>query len=139
MRALLDKELVDALARRGLRGRPWAVEVDDSAYGFLVDRGFSPTLGARPLKRAVERYLLAPLAQAIVEQSVPEGDQFLFVTAPAGDRIEVVFVDPDAELEPPGEDDEPDRADLPALARSHKGDAASTRHALAELERIVAA
>ena len=97
MRALLDKELADALARRGLRSRPWAVEVDDSAYAFLIDRGFSPELGARPLKRAVERYLLAPIAAAIVEQSVPDGDQFLFITAADGDRIAVTFVDPDLE------------------------------------------
>ena len=83
MRALLDKELADALARRGLRGRPWAVEMDESAYTFLIEKGFSPELGARPLKRAVEQHLLAPLAAAIVEQSVPDGDQFLFVTAPA--------------------------------------------------------
>ena len=99
MRALLDKELAEALARRGLRARPWAVEVDDSAYAFLIDKGFSPELGARPLKRALERYLLAPLAAAIVEQSVPEGDQFLFVSAVDGDRIEVTFVDPDAEAD----------------------------------------
>ena len=32
MRALLEKELADALARRGLRGRPWAIEFDESAY-----------------------------------------------------------------------------------------------------------
>ena len=99
MRALLDKELADALARRGLRGRPWAVEVDESAYAFLIEKGFSPELGARPLKRAVEQHLLAPLAASIVEQSIPDGDQFLFITAPRGDRIEVVFVDPDAEPE----------------------------------------
>ena len=101
MRALLDKELAEALARRGLRGRPWAVEVDESAYAFLIDKGFSPELGARPLKRALERYLLAPLAAAIVEKAVPEGDQFLFVTAVDGERIDVVFVDPDAEPEAP--------------------------------------
>ena len=80
MRALLDKELTDALARRGLRSRPWAVEVDESAYTFLIEKGFSPELGARPLKRALEQYLLAPIAAAIVEQSVPDGDQFLFIT-----------------------------------------------------------
>jgi ATP-dependent Clp protease ATP-binding subunit ClpC len=95
MRALLDKELREVVHRRGLRGRPWAIEYDDAALRFLIDRGFSPELGARPLKRAVEEHLLAPLARAIVEQSVPSGDQFLFVTA-AGDRIEVTFVDPDA-------------------------------------------
>ena len=52
---------------------------------FLIDKGFSPELGARPLKRALERHLLAPIAAAIVEQEVPEGDQFLFVTASGGE------------------------------------------------------
>ena len=113
MRALLDKELADALARRGLRGKPWAVEVDESAYAFLIEKGFSPELGARPLKRAVERHLLAPLAASIVEQSIPDGDQFLFITAPRGDRIEVVFVDPDAEPEVDKEEEPSRRARSP--------------------------
>ena len=82
MHALLDKELADVTQRRGWRGRPWAVELDESAIAFLIEQGFSPELGARPLKRAVERHLLAPLARAIVAGNVPEGEQFLFVTAP---------------------------------------------------------
>jgi ATP-dependent Clp protease ATP-binding subunit ClpC len=139
MRALLDKELADALARRGLRGRPWAVEMDDSAYAFLIERGFSRELGARPLKRALERYLLAPLAAAIVEQSVPEGDQFLLVTA-AGDRIEVAFVDPDMEPEL-ADEGEPDAAalELRAAALAPRGDEHSVRFLLAELARVAAA
>ncbi len=138
MRALLDKELTDALARRGLRGRPWAVEVDDSAYDFLIDKGFSPELGARPLKRAVEQHLLAPLAAAIVEQSVPGGDQFLFVTAIGGERIGVTFVDPDVE---PGAEDAGDAGalDLRAIVRSPRGDEASVTFVLTELERVAEA
>jgi ATP-dependent Clp protease ATP-binding subunit ClpC len=135
MRALLDKELADALARRGLRGRPWAVEVDESAYAFLIDKGFSPDLGARPLKRALERHLLAPIAAAIVEQEVPDGDQFLFVTASGGERIDVTFVDPDAEPETV-DADEPAPADLRALVRSPRGDDASVQFVLAELARV---
>ena len=119
-------------------GRPWAVEVDESAYAFLIDKGFSPELGARPLKRAVEQYLLAPLARAIVEQSVPDGDQFLFVTAPAGERIHVAFVDPDDEPEIEA-DTEPSALDLKHLARAPRGDGDSVRAALAELARISAA
>jgi ATP-dependent Clp protease ATP-binding subunit ClpC len=138
MRALLDKELADALARRGLRGRPWAVEVDESAYAFLIDKGFSPELGARPLKRAVEQYLLAPLARAIVEQSVPDGDQFLFVTAPSGERIHVAFVDPDEEPEIETDTDQA-ALDLKDLARAPRGDGASVVTVLAELERVAAA
>jgi ATP-dependent Clp protease ATP-binding subunit ClpC len=108
IRALLQRELVQVLERRGFRNRPWAVEWDESALEFLAEKGFSAELGARPLKRAVERYLLAPLAAAIVSRSFPEGEQFLFITT-RQNRIEVTFVDPDAddgELEPAATDGE---------------------------------
>ncbi|HZI19543.1 MAG TPA: AAA family ATPase [Pyrinomonadaceae bacterium] len=97
MRDLLRKELHDVLNRRGLRTRQWAVEWDESAIEFLLEKGFTADLGARPLKRAVERYLLAPLAIAIVNHQYPEGDQFLFVRSSAGqESLDVEFVDPDA-------------------------------------------
>jgi len=141
MRSLLDKELREALARRGLRERPWAVEVDESAYAFLVEKGFSSELGARPLRRSIERHLLAPLAAAIVEQTIPEGDQFLFVSAPGGEAITVRFVDPDADEQEsePSDVAETAELDILALARSGRGDAASVRLALAETRRIAAA
>ncbi|MDQ3009127.1 MAG: AAA family ATPase [Acidobacteriota bacterium] len=97
MRDLLKKELNDVLQRRGLRNREWAVEWDDSAIEFLLDKGFTHDLGARPLKRAIERYLLSSLAMTIVNHQFPAGDQFLFVRSD-GKQIEVEFVDHD----PPG-------------------------------------
>jgi ATP-dependent Clp protease ATP-binding subunit ClpC len=96
MRQILSKELDDAFRRRGLRNRQWAVEWDDAALEFLLDKGFTSDLGARPVKRAVERYLLTPLAMTIVNHQFPEGDQFLFVKSD-GEHLEVEFVDPDAE------------------------------------------
>ena len=110
MRALLERELSQVLERRGFRSRPWAVEWDEAALEFLAEKGFSAELGARPLKRAVERYLLAPLASAIVSRSFPEGEQFLFITA-REDQIQVTFVDPDAD------DGEPLPQPLPASLR----------------------
>jgi ATP-dependent Clp protease ATP-binding subunit ClpC len=97
MRDLLRKELNDVLTRRGLRTRQWAVEWDESAVEFLLEKGFTADLGARPLKRAVERYLLSPLALTIVNHQFPEGDQFLFVrSSPDAQSLDVQFVDPDA-------------------------------------------
>jgi ATP-dependent Clp protease ATP-binding subunit ClpC len=96
MRDLLRKELNDVLRRRGLRTRQWAVEWDESAIDFLLEKGFTADLGARPLKRAIERYLLSPLALTIVNHQFPEGDQFLFVNARGGQSLDVEFVDPDA-------------------------------------------
>lgn len=96
MRDVLMKELSLVLDRRGLRNRQWAFEWESSAIDFLLDRGFTPDLGARPLRRAIEQHLLAPLARTILEHRAPAGDQFLFVRS-AGDRLEVEFVDPDAD------------------------------------------
>lgn len=45
--------------------------------------------------RAIERYLLAPLATTIVNRQVPAGDQFLLVTG-HDDRLDLEFIDPDA-------------------------------------------
>jgi ATP-dependent Clp protease ATP-binding subunit ClpC len=138
MRALLEKELADATHRRGFRGRPWAVEYDDSAIEFLVDQGFSPDLGARPLKRAIERHVLAPLAKAIVHKAVPAGDQFLFLTAPKG-RIEVRFVDPDADDSAAAvEEARPTDRDLDvrSLSLAPRSDPAATAFLLDELQRI---
>jgi ATP-dependent Clp protease ATP-binding subunit ClpC len=95
MREILHKELQRAMGRRGLRNRDWAVEWEPSAIEFLLDRGFTPDLGARPLRRAIEQHLLAPLARSIVEHRTPQGDQFLFVRS-AGERLEVEFIDPNA-------------------------------------------
>jgi ATP-dependent Clp protease ATP-binding subunit ClpC len=93
MRQLLHKELNEVLQRRGLRNRNWQIEWDETALNFLLEKGFTKDLGARPLKRAVERYLLSPLALTIVNHQFPEGDQFLFVR---GDKqgIKVEFIDP---------------------------------------------
>jgi ATP-dependent Clp protease ATP-binding subunit ClpC len=95
MRDILRKELSAVLGRRGFRNREWAVEWEESALEFLLERGFTRDMGARPLRRAIDQYVLAPIATTIVEHRFPEGDQFLFVRS-NGNAIEVEFVDPDA-------------------------------------------
>ncbi|MGD8212701.1 MAG: AAA family ATPase, partial [Desulfobacterales bacterium] len=100
MREILSKELDNVLERRGLRNREWAVEWEESAINFLLEKGFTRDLGARPLKRAIEKHLLAPLSITIVNHQHPEGDQFLFVRSD-NNSIEVEFIDPDAPLSVP--------------------------------------
>jgi ATP-dependent Clp protease ATP-binding subunit ClpC len=138
MRRLLDKEIREVLARRGLRDRPWALEWEESAIELLISHGFSPALGARPLKRAVERYLLAPLAMSIVGRQLPQGDQFLYITTD-GSRLRVEFIDPDAaEPEQPAtvrQEDEQAPA-LEDIVRDARGDAAEADALAAEYEHV---
>lgn len=96
MRGILRKELGRVLERRGLKDRDWAVEWEASAQEFLLEKGFSPEMGARPLKRAIDQYVMAPLAATIVEQRFPEGDQFVFMRSD-GRAIQAEFVDPDSD------------------------------------------
>jgi ATP-dependent Clp protease ATP-binding subunit ClpC len=125
MRGILHKELAGVLERRGLRERSWAVEWEASAIEFLLDQGFSPEMGARPLKRAIDQLLLAPLAATLVEHRFPQGDQFLFVRS-NGHAIEVEFVDPDAEPaeSPPLEEPAESGVSLPAIIISPTGSSA---------------
>lgn len=133
MRRILQKELSSLRDRRGLRNREWAVEWEDSAQEFLLDRGFTPELGARPLKRAIDRYVLAPLAATMVEHKAPEGDQFLFVRSDGRD-IQVEFVDPDAEdpASPPVGPIEGSGPELAAMVLQPRG----TAEELRELETL---
>src|SRR5262249_49406627 len=67
MRTILKKELSAVVERRGLKDRAWAVEWEPSALEFLLQQGFSPDMGARPLSRAIGQHVIAPLAATIVE------------------------------------------------------------------------
>lgn len=126
MRDILQKELRSVLERRGFRSRDWAVEWEPSAVEFLLERGFTPDLGARPLRRAIDQYLLAPLSRTIVEHRVPSGEQFLFVQGD-GDSLRVLFVDPDAPVSGPAAAGPSAAApsDLRALALDPRAEAAT--------------
>ena len=47
------------------------------AKQFLVDTGYDPSFGARPLKRAIQRYIEDPLALEILNDHFAEGDHIL--------------------------------------------------------------
>ena len=44
--------------------------LDEKAKDFLVEKGYDPTYGARPMRRAVERFLEDPLAEEILKGNV---------------------------------------------------------------------
>jgi ATP-dependent Clp protease ATP-binding subunit ClpC len=136
MRDLLEKELTEVLRRRGFRMQPWAVEWDEATIDFLIEKGFTAELGARPLKRAIERHLLTRLAEAIVERTFPEGDQFLFITARPGAGLEVAFVDPDATDEPPGVAPPDGALTLAAVALDPHGSESEAVFLRAELDAV---
>lgn len=60
-----------------LQERKITLHIRQSAKQFLVDVGYNPVFGARPLKRAIQHYLEDPLAMEILEGRFTEGDHIL--------------------------------------------------------------
>jgi len=56
-----------------LKNRSIILELDAKAKDFLVEKGFDPVYGARPMRRAVERYLEDPLAEEILRGKMHDG------------------------------------------------------------------
>ncbi|MDD5043987.1 MAG: ATP-dependent Clp protease ATP-binding subunit [Candidatus Omnitrophica bacterium] len=50
-----------------------SLEVTDEAKQFLIDKGFDPVFGARPLKRTIQRYVEDPLSEEIISRKFKEG------------------------------------------------------------------
>jgi ATP-dependent Clp protease ATP-binding subunit ClpB len=60
-----------------LEERRITIELTSEAKELLADRGFDPVFGVRPLKRAIQRYLQDPLAVAILDGHIQEGDHLV--------------------------------------------------------------
>ncbi len=75
MVGIVDIQL-EHLSKR-LRDRDITLHIRQSAKQLIVDMGYNPTFGARPLKRAIQRYIEDPLAMHILEGKFGENDHIL--------------------------------------------------------------
>ncbi|MBU1986534.1 MAG: ATP-dependent chaperone ClpB [Proteobacteria bacterium] len=75
MSSIIDIQLQRLVAR--LEERKYKFTITDAAKAYLVDAGFNPLFGARPLKRAIQRYLEDPLAMELLSGRFLEGDHIL--------------------------------------------------------------
>ena len=69
---ILDLEINKVIGR--LKNKHIALSLDDKAKDFLVEKGYDPAYGARPMRRAVERFLEDPLAEEILRGNLHEGE-----------------------------------------------------------------
>jgi len=87
-------ELEVAKVLRRVKAKEVHIELEQSAKEFLIEKGYDPQYGARPMRRAVERYLEDPFAEELLRGNVKGGDivhvgvnngKLVFTTAaPAG-------------------------------------------------------
>src|SRR5271157_2220839 len=76
---LLAKELQKRLAERKL-----SVEITEKAKSWLAKEGYDPVYGARPLRRALEKYVENPLAVKVLGGEFKEGDTIIIDTGDDG-------------------------------------------------------
>jgi len=74
-----------------LKEKQITLKVRESAKRFLVEKGYNPAFGARPLKRSIQRYLEDPLAMALLDGKFSEGAH-VFAEA-NGDAIQFFTAD----------------------------------------------
>lgn len=58
-----------------LRDKKMEIQLSDEVLKFLIDQGYDPVFGARPLKRTIQRYIENVLAEEILEGKFHEGDK----------------------------------------------------------------
>jgi ATP-dependent Clp protease ATP-binding subunit ClpC len=69
---IVDLEVGKVLAR--VKTKEVQVELGESAKEFLIEKGYDPQYGARPMRRAVERYLEDPFAEELLRGNVKPGE-----------------------------------------------------------------
>ena len=69
---IIDLEL-DKLYSR-ITGLGYQIELSSEAKDFIVEQGYDEKFGARPLKRAIQKFIEDPLAEAIINNTIKEGD-----------------------------------------------------------------
>ena len=73
MGKIIDIQLKTILKR--LADKKISIELSEKAKDFLADKGYEPAFGARPLKRALQTYLLNPLSSQLIAGNFAEGDK----------------------------------------------------------------
>lgn len=75
IRQIVDLELAKVAIR--LKAKKIEIKVSEKAKDFLVKLGYNPNLGARPLKRVIQKQVLDPLAVKIVAGNIFEGEKIV--------------------------------------------------------------
>lgn len=109
---LLSEELLTRVQALGI-----SVELQPSANDFLVEKGYDAKFGARPLKRAIQRYLEDPLAEVILEQGLGNGDRIL-VDYPTPAEALSLEVQKTPASSPEAEEPQEERESLPLEAET---------------------
>jgi len=97
---IVEYELKKVFKR--LAERDMTLDLDDKAKEFLIEKGYNPDFGARPLRRAIEQFVEDPLSEAILRDEFRSGQKIRVTHNEGDDRL--TFTAVEGEKTQPAED-----------------------------------
>ncbi|MFN6015849.1 MAG: AAA family ATPase, partial [Flavobacteriales bacterium] len=84
---IIDLELQKLYGRINDLG--YQIEMTEKAKDFIVEKGYDEKFGARPLKRAIQKYIEDPLAEEIIKSNLLEGDKIKIDLQDAAEELTI--------------------------------------------------
>ncbi|MEM9916137.1 MAG: ATP-dependent Clp protease ATP-binding subunit, partial [Planctomycetota bacterium] len=103
LHTVVDYELDKVFKRLTERGME--LDLDKAAKDFLIDKGYNPDFGARPLRRAISKYVEDPLAEGILKDDFQDGQLIKVTREDDKDYLKFTGEDKPQTDETPQEDD----------------------------------
>jgi ATP-dependent Clp protease ATP-binding subunit ClpC len=93
-------QIVDMMLKRlreQMANHEVSIELTEEAKELLVDKGYDPAMGARPLRRAIQRYIEDPLADYVLGRQLEPGSTILVARkrnedGEPGDEVDITFI-----------------------------------------------
>ena len=85
IKEIVEVQLTDL--RKRLAEKRMTLHLSKKVKDVLAEKGYDPVFGARPLKRAVQKYLQDPISMKILEEGFSEGDDITVETNGASDKF----------------------------------------------------
>ena len=87
IREIIHIELAKLFKR--IKDLGYEIELTPEATDFIAEKGFDKDFGARPLKRAIQKYIEDPMAEEIINGEIKEGDAILIDVNEAKDGVKI--------------------------------------------------
>jgi ATP-dependent Clp protease ATP-binding subunit ClpC len=97
------KTIVDLMMKRlreQMGEHEAAIELTEEAKELLVDKGYDPAMGARPLRRAIQRFIEDPLADFVLGRSIKPGSTIIIGRKQEEEEVDISIVEGEAPPEP---------------------------------------
>ncbi|MDG1979573.1 MAG: AAA family ATPase, partial [Phycisphaerales bacterium] len=94
--------------RERLAAKRMTLDLDAAAKDFLIDKGYNPDFGARPLRRALSSYIEDPLAENLLSGEFLEGDSIKVTRKEEQDHLSFEAIRSEGDDDGGGDDDSPE-------------------------------